>query len=116
MGFQEVIDGTAATPATDRLLKVRNGDEAKTLPGEQASAYQRMVAQLLFLSGQARRDIQMAVAFLTMRVKSPDEDDWGKVKRVLKYLNGTRKLGLTLSLDNLGRDHPLVHGCIFCSP
>jgi hypothetical protein len=100
--FPEVIDGTAATPASDHLFKVRDNESAKTLPEEQASAFHCTVAQLLFLSGRARRDIQTAVAFLTTRVKSPDEDDWGKVKRVLKYLNGTRQLGLTLSVDNVG--------------
>ena len=35
-------------------------------------------------------------------MKSPDEDDWGKLTRVIKYLNGTRNLVLTLSSDNLG--------------
>ena len=44
---------------------------------------------------------QTAVAFLTTRVKSPDEDDWGKLKRVLKYLNGTKYLKLRLTVDNL---------------
>jgi hypothetical protein len=43
----------------------------------------------------------MAVAFLTTRVKSPGEDDWGKLKRVLKYLNGTKYLKLRLTVDNL---------------
>jgi hypothetical protein len=52
------------------------------------------VAQLLFMATRARQDIQIAVAFLTTRVKSPDEDDWEKLKRVLKYLNGTRYLKL----------------------
>jgi hypothetical protein len=42
------------------------------------------------------------VAFLTTRVKKLDEDDWGKLKRVLKYLNGTKYLKLKLSLDKLG--------------
>ena len=37
-----------------------------------------------------------------MRVKSPNEDDWGQLKRVLKYLNGTKYLKLKLSVDNLG--------------
>ncbi len=41
------------------------------------------VAQLLKLSTRARRDIQTPVAFLTTRVKEPDEDDWGKLKQVL---------------------------------
>jgi hypothetical protein len=43
---------------------------------------------------RARQEIQTAVAFLTTRVKNPDEDDRGKLKRVLKYLNGTRYLKL----------------------
>ena len=59
------------------------------------------MAQLLFLSCRARRDIQTAVSFLTTRVKAPDEDDWGKLKRVLRYLRGTLYLKLRLSVDNL---------------
>jgi len=54
------------------------------------------------MAAQARRDIQTAVAFLTTRVKSPDKDDWGKLKRVLKYLNGTKYLKLSISVENLG--------------
>ena len=46
------------------------------------------MAQLLFMATRARWDIQTAVSFLTTRVKSPDEDDWGKLKWVLKYLTG----------------------------
>jgi len=34
-------------------------------------------------------------------VKDPDEDNWGKLKRVLKYLNGTKYLKLKLTVDNL---------------
>jgi len=41
------------------------------------------------------------VAFLTTRVKNPDKEDWGKLKRVLKYLNGTKFLKLKLSVDSL---------------
>ena len=42
------------------------------------------------------------VAFLTTRVKRPDEDDWGKLKRLLKYLKGTKHLKLILRADSLG--------------
>jgi len=66
-----------------------------------AMAFHRTVVQLLFLCMRARRDIQTAVAFLTTRVKKPDKDDWGKVKRVLQYLKGTRSLKLRLTIDNL---------------
>jgi hypothetical protein len=34
-------------------------------------------------------------------VKKPDEDNWGKLKRVLKYLKGTLFIKLTLSASNL---------------
>jgi hypothetical protein len=32
-------------------------------------------------------------------VQAPNEDDWGKLKRVLKYLKGMQYLKLTLSAD-----------------
>jgi hypothetical protein len=37
------------------------------------------------------------VSFLTTRVKAPDEDDMKKLSRVIKYFNGTRELGITLT-------------------
>jgi hypothetical protein len=64
--------------------------------------FHHSVAQLLFVSTRVRRDIQTVVAFLTTRVKKPDEDDWGKLKRLLKYLKGTKHMKLTLRVDNLG--------------
>ena len=50
---------------------------------------------------RARPDIQTAVAFLTTRVMAPDEDDYKKLARVMKYLRGTRTMPLTLEADNL---------------
>ena len=65
-------------------------------------AFHHTVAQLLFLLPRARRDLGAAVSFLTSRVKRPDEDDWGKLKRVLRYLFATRRLKLTLEVNSLG--------------
>jgi hypothetical protein len=97
--FPEEIIGKAATPAGDHLFKVR--DDGQKLNEEQADAFHHTVYQLLFVANRARRDIQTAVSFLTTRVQAPDEDDWGKLKRVLKYLNGTRYLKLTLCAEQL---------------
>ena len=43
----------------------------------------------------------MAVAFLATRVKWPNEDNLGRLKRVLKYLKGTKYMKLTLSINDL---------------
>jgi len=59
------------------------------------------VAQLLFVVMRARPDIQTSVSFLTKRVQKPDEDDWNKLKRVLRYLKGTKHMKLSLRVDNL---------------
>ena len=100
--LEDIGDGLASTPAADYLFGVREETNAKKLPEEQAIEFHHIVAQLLFISNQARRDIQTAVAFLTTQVKGPDEDDWGKLRRIIKYLNGTRNLELRLTVDNIG--------------
>ena len=81
--FPEEITGTKMSPAPDHLFTVRDPSLAKVLLKEQAMAFYRAMAQLLFLSMRARWDIQPATAFLTMQVRSPKRNDWGKVKRVL---------------------------------
>ena len=103
--FTEKITGVQSTPAGDHLSQVCPPSEAKYLPEDQARAFHHTTARLLFLS-LVRRDIQTTVAFLTTRVKHPDQDDWGKLKRVLKYLLCTRSLCLTLLL-NLSQ---ILHG------
>ena len=100
--FPEIISGKSPTPTADHLFKIRDEKDTKPLEEERALAFHHTVAQLLFMATRARGDIQTAVAFLTTTVKSPDEDDWGKLRRVLKYLNGTKYLKLNLSVDNLG--------------
>jgi hypothetical protein len=89
-------------PAHDRLFDIRDKKEVRELREEQALVFHHTVAQLLFMAMRARWDIQTAVAFLTTRVKNPDKDDWGQLKRVLKYLNGTKYLKLRLTVASLG--------------
>jgi hypothetical protein len=87
LDFPELITGKAETPAADHLFTIRDKKETGPLEEERALAFDHTVAQILFMLMRARRDIQTAVAFLTTRVKCPDEDNWGKLKEVLKYLN-----------------------------
>ncbi len=89
------------SPAATHLFTVRDKSLAKPLLEEQARAFHHASAQLLFLSAGARHDIQPVTAFLTTRVRCPDEDDWGKVKQLLGYLKGTPNMPLVLSADLL---------------
>ena len=100
--FPELIKGRAATPATEHLFTVRDEKEARPLEEKRALAFHHTVAHLLFMATRTRCDIQMAVAFLTTQMKTPDKDDWGMLKRVLKYLNGTKFLKLKISVEDLG--------------
>ena len=97
-----MITGKVATLSADHLFTMRDRKEARVLTEERALAFHHTVAQLLFMLMRARHNIQTAVVFLTTRVKRPDEDDWGKLKRVLKSLNGTKSLKLKLRVDDLG--------------
>ena len=97
--FPEEIMGRQATPAADHLFKVN--ENGQKLGEDHSDAFHHTVYQLLFAANHARRDIQTAVSFLTTRVKAPNKDDWGKLKCVLRYLNGTKHLKLTLQADQL---------------
>ncbi len=66
-----------------------------------AKVFHHTVYQLLFAENRARCDIQMAVLFLTTWMKASDQDDWGKLVRVLKYLNGTQYMKLILSANKM---------------
>jgi hypothetical protein len=86
-------------PTCDHLFKER--EDVRKLNEELVDVFHHTVYQLLFTANRARRDIQTAVSFLTTRVKAPDKDDWGKLVRVLKYINGTRYMKLILSADEM---------------
>ena len=100
--FPEPVDTTAEDPAGPHLFETRDpGEENPLLPDEQAQIFHRIVAKLLFLCARPRRDIRTAIAYLTTRVRAPTQDDWAKLRRVLRYLNRNPDLPLTLEATNL---------------
>jgi hypothetical protein len=87
--------GHATTPAANHLFEV-NQDAPSNLPESEAMKFHHIVAKLLFLCKQARPDIHTAVAFLCTRVKRPDSDDYKKLSRVMKFVQSTMDITLTL--------------------
>jgi hypothetical protein len=69
------MDGASATPAENHLFVVNQGD-AKALDTETALMLHHNTAKLLFRRKRAIPDIQTAAAFLAIRVKGPDGDDY----------------------------------------
>jgi hypothetical protein len=94
------IDGVAASPASNHLFRTNNKDPT-LLSAEEGEMFHHNVAKLLFLCKRVRPDLQLAVAFLTTRVKSPDTDDYKKLARVMRYLRGTVGMPLTLEADGM---------------
>ena len=82
--ISEAITGSAATPASEHLFKVRDEEDRKIIDEERAQDFHYAVAQLLSVTLRCRRDLQMAVAFLSTRVKDPGEDDWGGAKKAVE--------------------------------
>ena len=99
-GFPEETFEIAPTPAAAHLFKIRNENKRKILPEKQGSMHHHIVAKLLFMAFKVYPDIQTAVAFLTTCVKAPDTIDWGKIKRVMKYLK-EKRAKITLQAETL---------------
>jgi hypothetical protein len=88
----------AKTPARDNLFNL--GTRAK-LDTKRLEIFHTFVTKGLFLCKRARPNIQQAILVLCTRVRDPNQADWEKLMRVMKYLNGTKGENLTLSADDL---------------
>jgi hypothetical protein len=93
------MDGTAVTPAAEHLFKV--DESAPTLGRAEADMFHSTTVKLPFLCKRARPDIQTPISFLCTRVAKPDVDDYKKLRRVVGYLRGSKKMCLTLEADDL---------------
>lgn len=72
-----------------RVQKVTTETKKKLV---NAVSYREAIGQLLYLSTKARPDISLAVGILSRHVSNPQEDHWKAVKRLFRYLKGTRDL------------------------
>ena len=92
------IKSSVKTPAGDDLFTIDS--DSPLLDKLRAEDFHSLSAKLLYLSKRTRPDIQVAVSFLTSRVQCATEQDARKATRVLRYLFGTRHLGITIEPDN----------------
>jgi hypothetical protein len=101
-GFpQDELKGAVASPWNEHLFKVQ--EKSPTLPPATQEWFHTVTAQGLFLCKRARPDICPAIAYLTTRVRAPNQDDWSKLVRMMKFLKQTVNDVLTLRADGTGR-------------
>jgi hypothetical protein len=91
---------TELTPAADDLFAEGTGEP---LTKDQADLLHRIAAKGLFVCKRARPDTHPTVAVLCPRVRRPIKDDWKKMVRFIRYLNGTRDDKLYLAAKDLHR-------------
>jgi hypothetical protein len=105
----ELMKGSSVTPAANHMFLVN--PECTKLNDVDAALYHYLMAKLLYLSKRARRDLLLAVSFLTKRVIEPDLDDWKKLGRCLQYLSSTRYVPFVLGADGSMRPLPYTPIC-----
>ena len=93
--------GRARSPAAKHLYHVN--PKAHKLDETKSDRFHSVTMQLAYMAQRGRPDIRTAVTFLSTRVMAPDDDDYRKLGRVLKYLQSTRDLILRLEGD------PMMH-------
>ena len=107
-GLPDDMSGVATTPAADHLFKIR--DNAPKLNDERAELFHRVTAQILFVAHRGRPDLRTATSFLTKRVQNPDEDDYKKLARAIKYIRRTKFLRLTIAATYLDQTDWFIDG------
>ena len=89
---------TQCTPAGVSLLEKGKGKKLET---ERKETFHSFVARGLFLYKRVRLDIHPAITVLASRVQDPNQSDWTKLCRMMKYLHSTQGWHLTLKADDL---------------
>ena len=102
---EEDLQGSkVASPWNENLFKV--DEKSPKLEFEMKEQFHTSTAQGLFACKRARPDIKSArpyispaIAYLTTRVREPNQDDWNKLVRMMKFLKQTQSDVLTLRAD-----------------
>ena len=68
--FPENLGATVATPEYGHLFTVRGEGKIQYLPDEQGNILHHTVAQILFMSARASRDVHKSVALIITRLKN----------------------------------------------
>ena len=83
------------------LFKLRPNIEGIILDKGHAKAFHKSIVHILFACSSTQRDLELAVLFLSTRIKTKYEDGWVKLKQLFWYIWGGIYLPLNLSPEYL---------------
>jgi Reverse transcriptase (RNA-dependent DNA polymerase) len=98
--FPEQVTGSKS-PWNENLFK--EDTNSALISKDDAEQFHKFVAKALFASKRARPDILPAIAYLCTRVKSPNQNDWIKLKKLMSFLMETQNDVLTLTFEDGGK-------------
>ena len=78
------------------IYRKREGFSSLALVGEDFNVFRSILMSLLYIARRCRPDILFQISWFTSRMQSPTVQDMRKLHHLLKYLNGTRMIGLRL--------------------
>ena len=93
----KTINRRLRQPGNDLL----DAGRGSLLDDEKRETFHSFVAKGLFVSKRARIDIHPTVSVLATRVRKPNESDWKKLVRLIRYLHSTKGWHKTLRADSL---------------
>ena len=85
---------TVSTPI-EPGTRLEKSPDGYTATPEEKHHYQSAVGSLMFAMLGSRPDIAYAVGLVSKFCTNPDSHHWAAVKRIFRYLAGTREIGLT---------------------
>lgn len=99
--LEEVLnnfDMQESHPVKNPIL--RNVDYSKLIKNQTNFPFKRALGSLMWLANYTRPDITYATHYLARFQSNPTEEHWIMMKRIFRYLNGTRNSGITFDKRN----------------
>jgi hypothetical protein len=94
------VEGTAPTPAATTLFDT-DPDLAIACKEEQ-DWFHQFVAKILYVGKRTKPECLITVAYLATRVGKANEEDMGKLRRLIRYMRGTLDRGICLRPGPMG--------------
>lgn len=82
------------------LVTVRRSEHGSSNRALDQKLYQQTIGPLLFNATRTCPGIGAAVNNAAREASLPTSSDWGKVKRVMRYIHGTSELGLKFNWEH----------------